>query len=211
MFRTRFHARLLHHFALGASSIALAVLFMEFFPKRDFISRLSVGTAYPALFLTATALLLGPLNVLLHKSNPLSFDLRRDTGIWAGIMALIHTTIGLNVHLRGRMWLYFVQEDHSIRRDAFGFANYTGAAAVLIFALLLSLSNDWSLRRFGAKRWKSLQRWTYAAAALTAAHAVAYEHVEDRVFPLRLVLYGVLGSILVLQIAGVFKRLLRRE
>jgi sulfoxide reductase heme-binding subunit YedZ len=144
--------------------------------------------------------------VLRRKPNPVSFDLRRDTGIWAGIMALAHAAFGLNVHLRGRMWLYFVQEDFNVRRDAFGFANYTGAAAVLIFALLLMLSNDWSLRRLGGKRWKSLQRWTYAAAALTVAHALAYEHVEERVFPLRLVLYASLGTILAMQIAGVFKR-----
>ncbi|MGH9563104.1 MAG: ferric reductase-like transmembrane domain-containing protein [Terracidiphilus sp.] len=180
---------------------------MHLFPKRDLISRLSIGTAYPALFLMAAALLLGPFNVLRNKRNPLSFDLRRDTGIWAGVMALAHTAFGLNVHLRGRMWLYFVQPDLSVRRDAFGFANYTGAAAVLIFALLLSLSNDWSLRRLGAKRWKFLQRWTYAAAVLTVLHAIAFQHVEDRIFSFRVVLYGVLGSVLALQIAGVFNKL----
>jgi sulfoxide reductase heme-binding subunit YedZ len=204
--KTRFRVRLVHHLVLGTSSVAVTIVFMHFFPKRDLISRLSIGTAYPALFLTAAALLLGPLNVLRRKPNPVSYDLRRDTGIWAGIMALAHAAVGLNVHLRGRMWLYFVGEDLRIRRDAFGFANYTGAVAVLVFALLLMLSNDWSLRRLGTKRWKSWQRWTYAAAALTVAHAVAYEHVEVRHLPFRMVLYTLVAGVLATQTAGIFRR-----
>jgi hypothetical protein len=30
-----------------------------------------------------------------HRANPVSFDLRRDMGIWA-ILALVHTGIGLD-------------------------------------------------------------------------------------------------------------------
>src|SRR5438067_5461512 len=88
---------------------------MHLFPKRDLVSRLSIGTAYPALLLTAAALLLGPCHVLWRKPNPVSFDLRRNVGIWAGIAALAHTAVGLNVHLRGRMWLYFVDERGHLR------------------------------------------------------------------------------------------------
>jgi hypothetical protein len=32
----------------------------------------------------------------------------------------------------------------------------------------------------GTRRWKSLQRWTYAAFILTAVHSVAYQLVEKR-------------------------------
>lgn len=201
----RLTRRLLHHTFIGGASLALTLLFMHLFPQRDLISRLSIGTAYPALLLTAAALLLGPINVLWRKPNPVSFDLRRDLGIWAGIAALAHTGVGLNVHLRGKMWLYFVDTHRHLRRDLFGFGNYTGVVAALIFALLLALSNDVSLRKLGAARWKSLQRWAYAAAVLTAAHAIAYQQIEKRIAPFEVALYGVLAVILFSQFAGVFK------
>jgi sulfoxide reductase heme-binding subunit YedZ len=178
---------------------------MLLFPKRDLISRISIGTAYPALFLTAAALLVGPLNVLRRKPNPVSFDLRRDLGIWAAICALAHTIVGLNVHLRGRMWLYFLDMRHHPRRDAFGFANDTGALAALLFALLMALSNDLSLSKLGVARWKSLQRWAYVAFALTAAHAVAYQLVEKRIPPWETLLFLVLGIVLAFQLAALLK------
>jgi methionine sulfoxide reductase heme-binding subunit len=204
MHGNRLRRRFLNHLLLGSSSVMVTVVVMHLFLKRDFISRLSIGTAYCALFLTAVALLLGPLNVLRRKRNPVSFDLRRDFGIWAGISAVAHVAVGLNVHLRGRMWLYFVDVDRHPRWDAFGFGNYTGAAAASVFVLLLTLSNDVSLRRLGVKRWKSLQRWTYAAAVLTAAHAVAYQEVEKRVLPFRIILYVIFGSVLAFQIGAAF-------
>lgn len=36
--------------------------------------------------------------------HPTSFDLRRDVGIWTGVLAIVHTAI-VTVHLRGRMWM----------------------------------------------------------------------------------------------------------
>ena len=148
------------------------------------------------------ALILGPWNVLRGRANPVSFDLRRDLGIWAGIVALIHTVVGLNVHLRGRMWLYFVNEHHHVRHDLFGFGNDTGLLAALLFLLLLAISNDFSLRRLGARTWKSLQRWTYAAVALTAAYAVAYQQVEERRISYEVLLGAVLVATVSFQIAG---------
>jgi methionine sulfoxide reductase heme-binding subunit len=103
------------------------------------------------------------------------------------------------------MWLYFMDPSHHLRRDAFGFGNYTGGIAALVFALLLALSNDVSLRKLGVERWKSLQRWAYAAIVLTAAHSIAYQQIEKRIPPFQGVLYIVLGIVLVFQIAGAFK------
>lgn len=205
MFSIRLRRRLAHHLLIAFAAVALSFLFMKLFPKRDFISRVSIGTAYPALLLAAAALALGPWNVLRQKPNPVSFDLRRDLGIWAAIAALIHTAFGLNVHLRGKMWLYFADAHRRLRHDAFGFGNYTGVLAAAVFALLLALSNDLSLRKLGAPRWKFLQQWVYAAVALTFVHAVLYQHVEKRVLPFRVLLYAVLLFILVLQLAGAFK------
>lgn len=63
---------------------------------------LSVATAYAGLLLRAITLLLGPWNVLRGRPNPVSTDVRRDVGIWAGILSLAHVVFGLQVHMRGR-------------------------------------------------------------------------------------------------------------
>lgn len=148
------------------------------------------------------AILLGPWNVLRRRANPVSFDLRRDLGIWAAIMALLHTAIGLNVHLRGRPWLYFVDEHRRVRHDLFGFGNDTGLIAAILFLLLLSLSNDISLRRLGTQRWKSLQRWTYFAVLLTVLHAAAYQHIEKRRLDYEIVLWFTAAIIAAFQAMG---------
>jgi len=184
--------------ALGCTGV-----FWELFGVRsDWISRLSIATAYAAFFLLLAALVFGPWNVLSGKPNPLSFDLRRDVGIWAGILALAHTAIGLNVHLRGRPWLYFVDLHNRVRHDAFGLANDSGGVAAMLLLLLLAISNDLSLRRLGTKKWKSLQRYTYAAAGLTVIHGVTYQHVEKRHIAYEIALWGSAGLIAALQLAG---------
>ena len=110
--RRRFARHVMIAFATGG---CVAVFWKLFSARHDLISHVSIATAYPALVLTSVALVLGPWNVLAGRHNPVSFDLRRDLGIWAGVMALVHTAVGLDVHLRGRPWLYFVDERLRIR------------------------------------------------------------------------------------------------
>jgi DMSO/TMAO reductase YedYZ heme-binding membrane subunit len=59
-------------------------------------------------------------------------------------------------------------------KNAFGIANWTGLAALVIAAGLLALSSDAALRRLGAKSWKRLQRCNYALFALVVVHAIFY-------------------------------------
>jgi sulfoxide reductase heme-binding subunit YedZ len=195
--------RITRHLGIALATLAWTAIFWQLFSaRRDLISHLSIATSYPALFLTAAAIFLGPWNVLRGRMNPVSFDLRRDIGIWAGVMALLHTAIGLNVHLRGHPWLYFVDQHHRVRHDLFGFGNDTGLIAALLFLLLLAISNDVSLRRLGTRKWKSLQRWTYAAVVLTILHAVAYQHIEKRQAAYEAVLWSAATLISMFQIIG---------
>ena len=146
--------------------------------------RLSMATGYVSVALIAWAMLIGPWRVLRGRPAPASTDLRRDVGIWGALFGLAHVLTGLQVHFGGKFWKYFLYPDgdHRIplRADAFGFANWTGLAAGLVLVLLLAISNDASLRTLGTQRWKSWQRWTYGAAALTVAHGVAYQIVTDQ-------------------------------
>jgi sulfoxide reductase heme-binding subunit YedZ len=170
---------------LSAIAVLATVAAYWLNPPPDIRHRLSMATAYAALCFLGATLLLGPWNVLRRRTSPVSYDLRRDVGILTGILALVHTAIGLTVHLRGRMWMYFFRSLHPLRVQAttFGAANYTGLAATLLFVMLLALSNDWSLRALGTPRWKRLQQWTYAAFALTAVHAILFQCVENRHVP----------------------------
>jgi methionine sulfoxide reductase heme-binding subunit len=192
------------HVALAAGVLATICLAYAPTPPPDVRHRLSMATAYAGLIFLAISLWIGPWNVLRRRRNPVSFDLRRDIGIWTGILAILHTVIGLTVHLRGRMWLYFFKSLHPLKlqNTKFGFANFTGLGAALLFLMLLAISNDVSLRALKTRRWKSLQRWTYAAFLLTAVHGIAYQSIEKRHVPWVVVLAGVMIAVAVAQILG---------
>lgn len=208
----RLHHRLLvHHLPLCLISLASVVALYYARPVRDTISRVSFATAYPALVLLAITLLIGPWNVLRKRRNPVSSDLRRDIGIWAGVLGVIHTVVGQNVHLRGRPWLYYVYaaSQHKmfpLRHDLFGFSNYTGAASALVLVMLLATSNDYALRRLGTPNWKQLQRWNYLAFALAAAHALGYQHTEKLRLPFVLMVWLSIAITAAIQSAGYFIR-----
>lgn len=177
--------RVRQHLALSVvSAAALAVVF-ALVRSDDVLFRWSMATAYASMALLVFGLMLGPINVLRGRPNPVSTNLRRDAGIWGGALGLLHVVIGLQVHLRGRMMEYFVDPKRSgsllpMRIDAFGVANYTGLFAGLILILLLALSNDLSLRRLGTQRWKTLQRANYVAMLLVLLHGIVYQLLEKR-------------------------------
>ena len=199
------------HVTLAGGAIAIACLAYVATPPPDVRHRLSMATAYAGLIFLAASLWLGPWNILRKRPNPVSFDLRRDIGIWTGILAIVHTAIGLTVHLRGRMWMYFFKALHpfKLQNTQFGFANFTGLGAALLFLMLLAISNDLSLRTLKARRWKSLQRWTYIAFLLTGAHGIAYQLVEKRHVPWVLVFSAIMTAVAAAQCLG-FVRVLRR-
>ena len=99
--------RALRHALLGAASVAM-VLFVYVNVPTDFIlRRWSLATAYVSLAFLAISLLIGPWNVLRARANPVSIDLRRDVGIWAGVLAIVHSVMGLFIHKMGGPWRYF--------------------------------------------------------------------------------------------------------
>ncbi len=210
--RNRLKVRLItHHLPLLLLSGAVVAALYFTRPYTDALSRASFATAYPALALLAATLFVGPWNLLRRRANPVSSDLRRDLGIWAGILGIAHTAIGQCVHLRGRPWLYYVyapKEHHSfpLRHDLFGLANYTGAVSVLVLVALFATSNDYSLRALGTAGWKRLQRWNYAVFALAGVHAFAYQGVETQKAPYVATVIACVAATLALQAAGAAKR-----
>lgn len=168
-----------HHLPLALLSAATIGVLYVTRPYPDVITRLSFSTAWPALVLLTVTLLIGPWRSLRGRPPTLSVDLRRDIGIWGGIVGVTHAIIGQCVHLRGRPWLYYVYEktqEHLVplRHDMFGFSNDTGLVAGLMLLALLVTSNDASLRKMGQPGWKSLQRWNYVCFGLTVLHTFGY-------------------------------------
>jgi sulfoxide reductase heme-binding subunit YedZ len=214
--RRRLTVRILtHHLPLAVIVAGLLAGVLAIVQSPQMVYRLSMATAYVGLALLAAAMLIGPINFLSGRPTPISTDLRRDIGIWAGLMALAHVVVGLQVHM-GNMWLYFFRavsgpQAWKLRNELFGWANYTGLAAGIILLVLLLTSNDLSLRRLGPGMWKRLQQTAYIALVLSGFHGVAFQIVENRAVGYGIVLGALLALIVTGQCAGVIGRLRRQS
>ena len=138
----------------------------------------TVASGYLALALLALTLLIGPLNLLRRRRNPVSSYLRRDVGAWTAAFSVMHVICGLRVHGSGRIlnnafFDYFVAGGRPLT-NSFGLGNWTGLAATVIVVGLLALSSDAALRTLKARNWKRLQRLNYALFLLVVAHAFFY-------------------------------------
>lgn len=212
MNRCTLRQRLLyHHLPLAVASAACCLLVFALVKAEYLPFRLSMATAYTGALLLFATLALGVFKVLRGEPYPVSTDWRRDVGIWAALFGVAHVVIGLQVHMRGRMWTYFVYPAEQarlfpLRLDSFGWANHLGLIAGLLLVLLLALSNDWSLTRLGARRWKALQRWNYTVFGLILAHGVLYQVIEKRIAGW-VITFAVLSAlVIVLQVAGFRRR-----
>lgn len=209
---TRLLRRLLfHHAVLALASAALIVAIYVLIRSDQIMFRLSMATAYVGLLLIVVTLLIGPIRVLRKRPPPVgSNDLRRDIGIWAALVSFVHVIVGLQVHL-GSMVLYFLHHAGPDKRlvprvDPFGLANYLGLAATVVIALLLALSNDWSVRRLGPRKWKRLQRSNYAGFALIVLHGVVYQIIEKRTPPYPVVFGAMVLLVIAIQLAAFRQR-----
>jgi len=174
------------HLALAALSIAACFFAPILFNPSTVTQQLSLALGYAGLVFLIITLVIGPYRVLRGQKSPLNTTIRRDIGIWAALTAIAHVVFGLQVHLKGKMHLYFVFPADlpdtlpTIRYDFFGLANYAGAVASVFLLILLTVSNDISLRKMKAVRWKSLQRLNYGVFLLVIVHTLLYQLLETR-------------------------------
>lgn len=193
-----------HHLRILAiaAAITLCVRLAAGLPG---IQAWSVATAFASFMLLGAAMSIGPLNILRHRPNPLSADLRRDIGIWVAVVAFVHVAIGIQVHLGDPLKYFMIAAPDgtmSLRRDWFGFANYAGLVATFILLVLLAVSSDAALRFLGSRNWKSVQRLTYGLALLAIVHGIVYELIEDRALPLVFVFCATVLAVAALQLQG---------
>ncbi len=205
----RLGIRFRNQMLLAATASALvATIFVLL--NADRLDGLSKATAYVGLLYLAITLIIGPLNILRGAPNPVSTFLRRDFGIVAGVLALLHTVVGLQVHMRGDFVQYFFYRTPggigSMRFDIFGVANHLGLIASLIIFILLCISNNLSIRRLGPTGWKRIQSWNYIAAVLVVAHGLLYQLIERRMFAFVAYVLGVAAIPAVIQFLGFRRR-----
>jgi sulfoxide reductase heme-binding subunit YedZ len=174
----------------------------------------TAATGYLATGFLALTLLLGPANLVLRRRNPVSSYLRRDVGVWAAIFSAVHVLYGLQVHARlAKFATYFAASDGTPLTNAFGIANWTGLAALVVVVSLLALSSDVVLGRLGARSWKRLQRFNYALFALVLVHAIFYGVFLRASSPYTALLLVGTAAVLVGQAIGILlyrRRILRR-
>lgn len=177
--------RVVTHLILGGMTITLYLLIALILPREKQIDLLVIALGYLSLLLICVTLLIGPLNLLRLRRNPVNLDLRRDVGIWAGITGCWHVVLALQgTLLNGQVLLYFLRAyccGYMPQLNVYGISNDFGLSATLILLLLLTLSNTVSLRVLKGKQWKRLQRLAYPLALFAVLHTFGYQYLNLRV------------------------------
>ena len=199
------------HLLLFTVAFILIYAFCRLLSDKPLMQALSIGTAYTSLLYFAVTLSIGPVNLIRSRRNPLSSLLRRDLGIWSGILALAHTITGLQVHFKGRLIQYFIyppDELHVLpfRTDPFGLTNYIGLISALIMIALLCLSNNRSIRIMGASSWKKWQRLTYFLVLAIPIHGLVYQLLEKRIGIYTVLLLATTLVVIAMQTSGFIQR-----
>lgn len=206
----RLTRRILQHLLLCAISAGLVLLIAQSFTAPPRV-RLSAATAFAGLILLAVTLILGPLNILRLRPNPVSTDLRRDCGIWAAILGITHTVLALWTPLQGAFWRAFAIAPERLRFDSLGFANDLGLVASFLLVLLVTLSNDRSLRWLGRTRWKAAQRLSYPLFGFVVFHTLLYQRLVQPGQFYQFLLALVVVLVVALQANGWLERRSRRR
>lgn len=183
--------------------------YITFLLKSDarFIQQLTLGFGYISLILIVVTLLIGPCRIIGRRHSSANIYLRRDIGIWAGISGILHILFGFQVHLKGQILLYFFKPEgvgYMPLLTMFGVSNYIGAIAAVVLALLLTLSNNISLRWLKGRRWKLLQRFNYPLFVLVVAHTLGYQIVVKRERAMMVIAVGLTILVLAMQSLGFF-------
>ncbi len=121
------------------------------------------ATGDTSLFMIAFALIIGPLTKFFPSSKFL-LPWRRELGIYAIILALVHIVIILAGWVKWDLLLLFgfepdpSLEGYLMTKRGFGLGNLLGVIAIFYGLLLALTSNDFSQKFLGGSSWKFLQQ-----------------------------------------------------
>ncbi|MBT8441339.1 MAG: ferric reductase-like transmembrane domain-containing protein [Gammaproteobacteria bacterium] len=167
---------------LVAGSLSVVIFAGDMASITDRVSFLS---AYQFSVFLATALLIGPIRTIRTGRTILNDYLRRDIGIWTGIIGLLHVYAGTRQSMTPVYLGAYVESARDVyevilREQLFFWGTIIGFVILLVLLLLMTLSNDRSMHKLGKRWWKRLQRSSYVIAVLTVAHALPFQYLEGR-------------------------------
>lgn len=177
--------RAYRHLSLAMLTAGLMWLAAAVGPAAGAGDRVSLTTSWICMVLLSAALLIGPLHAR-RSGRPLINHLpRRDLAIWGAIAGMVHFGLAFKYSMNMEYMATFVDgalqaPSPTVRRELYFWSVIAGLVIAALFLLLLGLSSNAALRLIGARWWKRLQRTSYAAFALTAAHGVAFQLIEGR-------------------------------
>lgn len=180
------------------------------------VDRVSFLTAYLFMFLLTGVLTIGPMRTLRTGRTVHNIYGRRDIGIWVGVAGLTHLFAGTGESMTPAYVATFVSVAGNesavvLRQQLFSWGALVGLVTTLFLLLPLVLSNDHSMRRLGKRWWKRLHRASYFLLALTVAHALAFQYLEDRVTWLVALVLLMSAWVVALQLAAFAKVRARRS
>lgn len=172
-------------------------------PASGIEDRLSIVSAYLCLALLGYTLLIGSAQVMKTGRPITNIYRRRDTGIWAAIIGLLHFVLANKLSMNSAYIDHFVNQANiplaiEFRSLLYSWGAILGYMVALIFLLLLGLSSDIVLRVIGVRWWKRLQRTAYVAFVFTVIHSFAFQILESR----QALLIGVVTFVALLILAG---------
>ena len=168
-----------------------------------------------SLVLVALAMAIGPMSRLWRGAVRL-MPYRRELGIYAIVLALIHATIILFGWVTlDLMRLFGFEFHHGLQRyvmvnQGFALANLIGILALVYGIILAVTSNDLSQRLLGTSVWKFVQQGTYILWWLSVVHTAYFLFVHfldfHRQTPdpnwFQWPFVGLVGAVMALQIAA---------
>ena len=168
-----------HHLPIALLSYALALPFWYGRLDWDPEMRLWRAIGDSSFLLLVFTLAIGPLARLWPAAARL-VPWRRETGIWYGVAAFLHTYLVFDGWARWD-WLRFlgyefVPELNRVARmePGFGLANLMGLVAAFFTLLLVATSANWAVNRLGASAWKWLQYSSYTVFYLVVLHTLYF-------------------------------------
>ena len=172
------------HLALAGLTGAVCLIAWSAGPAAGAVDRASLASAWLCVGLFVVVLSIGPRRVLAGKRPLLNHLPRRDLGIWTAISALLHFTLG-NVEAmnQGYVRAATIGPDGTtatLRAAAFNWGASLGTVVALLVLILLLISSNRALEILGQTWWKRLQRLSYLGFALTIAHGLLFQWLENR-------------------------------
>lgn len=167
---------LLRHTLMGTVALSFVLIFWMSRPEWTEEMRLwrAVGDgAFMMLFLT---LVVGPMAKLWGWARQL-VPWRRETGIWFGLLSLVHGILTLTGWVKWDLNLFFgyefvAQLGRNVRIEpGFGLANLLGLAALFWTLVLTATSSNWAMRKLGGSSWKWLHNGAYIVFYLVTFHS----------------------------------------